>query len=69
MTFKFTEFVVEEACLQYFEQLKHAYLPAPEIACNGLFAERTDLPARQAGEGDPDSAPAGGTGCGMKTFV
>ncbi len=42
MTFKFTESVVEEACLQYFGQLGYAYLPAPEIAYDGLFAERAD---------------------------
>lgn len=42
MTFKFTESVVEEACLQYFGQLGYAYLPAPEIASDGLFAERAD---------------------------
>ena len=35
MNFKFTESVVEEACLQYFGQLKYDYLPAPEIACDG----------------------------------
>jgi type I restriction enzyme R subunit len=40
MTYKFTESVVEEACLDYFGQLGYAYLPAPEIACDGLFAER-----------------------------
>ena len=38
MNFKFTESVVEEACLQYFGQLKYEYLPAPKIACDGLFA-------------------------------
>lgn len=42
MTFKFTESVVEEACLQYFGQLGYAYLPAPEIVGDGLFAERAD---------------------------
>ena len=42
MKFKFTESVVEEACLQYFRQLKYDYLPAPEIAVDGLFAERAD---------------------------
>jgi type I restriction enzyme R subunit len=42
MTFKFTESVVEEACLQYFGQLDYTYLPAPEIASDGLFAERAD---------------------------
>ena len=35
MNFKFTESVVEEACLQYFGQLGYAYLPAPEIASDG----------------------------------
>jgi type I restriction enzyme R subunit len=40
MTFKFTESVVEIACLDYFGQLGYAYLPAPEIASDGLFAER-----------------------------
>jgi len=39
MTYKFTESVVEEACLQYFVQLGYTYQPAPEIACDGLFAE------------------------------
>jgi len=42
MNFKFAESVVEEACLQYFGQLGYAYLPAPEIAVDGLFAERAD---------------------------
>ncbi len=42
MTFKFTESVVEQACLQYFGHLGYNYLPAPEIACDGLFAERMD---------------------------
>ena len=42
MNFKFTESVVEEACLQYFGQLGYTYLPAPEIAVGGLFAERSD---------------------------
>src|SRR5512137_2885057 len=42
MSFKFTESVVEEACLQYFGQLGYVYLPAPEIASDGLFAERAD---------------------------
>ena len=41
MTYKFTESVVEEACLQYFGQLGYTYLPAPEIA-TGLFEERAD---------------------------
>ena len=42
MTFKFTESVVEIACLDYFGQLGYAYLPAPEIASDGLFAERAE---------------------------
>jgi len=40
MNFKFTESVVEVACLDYFGQLGYTYLPAPEIASDGLFAER-----------------------------
>ena len=42
MTFKFTESVVEVACLDYFGQLGYTYLPAPEIASDGLFAERDE---------------------------
>ncbi len=42
MNFKFTESVVEEACLQYFGQLGYDYHPAPEFASDGLFAERAD---------------------------
>ena len=37
MTFRFTESVVEEACLEYFGRLGYASPPAPEIACDGLF--------------------------------
>jgi hypothetical protein len=39
MTFKFTESVVEESCLQYFGQLGYAYLPAPEIKAELLALE------------------------------
>ena len=42
MNFKFTESVVEIACLDYFGQLGYTYLPAPEIASDGLFAERDE---------------------------
>lgn len=42
MNFKFTESVVEVACLDYFGQLGYTYLPAPEIASDGLFAERDE---------------------------
>ena len=42
MKYKFTESVVEEACLQYFGKLDYTYLPAADIASDGLFAERTD---------------------------
>ena len=41
MTFKFTEPVVEEACLQYFGQMGYSYLPAPEIASDGLLPNGT----------------------------
>ncbi len=37
---QFTESVVEEAALQYFQELGYAYLPGPEIYSEGLFAER-----------------------------
>ena len=37
---KFTESVVEEAALQYFQDLGYTYLPGPDIAHDGLFAER-----------------------------
>lgn len=40
MTRKFTESVVEEAAIQFFEDLGYAYLPGPDIANDGLFAER-----------------------------
>ena len=40
MTIKFTESVVETACIEYFLQLGYEYVPAQEIACDGLFAER-----------------------------
>jgi len=42
MNFKFTESVVEIACLDYFGQLGYSYLAAPEIASDGLFAERDE---------------------------
>jgi type I restriction enzyme R subunit len=42
MNFKFTESVVEIACLDYFGQLGYSYLAAPEIASDGLFAERAE---------------------------
>jgi type I restriction enzyme R subunit len=40
MSTKFTESVVEEACLQYFADLKYNYMPGPDISQDGLFAER-----------------------------
>ena len=41
MSSKFTESVVEEAAIQYFQDIGYAYLPGPEIASDGLFAERS----------------------------
>jgi len=38
---KFTESIVEEACLEYFGSLGYNYSPGPEIASDGLFAERS----------------------------
>ena len=38
---KFTESIVEEACLEYFKALDYQYFPGPEIASDGLFAERS----------------------------
>lgn len=38
MAFKFTESVVEEACLRYFGQLGYAYQPALDMASDGVFA-------------------------------
>lgn len=40
MPSQFTESVVEDAALQYFQDLGYAYLPGPEIYSDGLFAER-----------------------------
>jgi len=42
MSGKFTESVVEEATIQFFQDLGYEYLPGPEIAHDGLFAERAD---------------------------
>lgn len=40
MNFKFTESVVEEAAIGYFQELGYEYIPGPEIYADGLFAER-----------------------------
>ena len=37
---KFTESAVEEATLEWFQELGYDYRPGPEIAHDGLFAER-----------------------------
>ena len=42
MSSKFTESIVEEATIQYFQDLGYTYLPGPDIAHDGLFAERLD---------------------------
>ncbi len=39
---KFTESIVEEATIHYFQDIGYAYLPGPEISCEGLFAERNN---------------------------
>jgi type I restriction enzyme R subunit len=41
MSAKFTESIVEEAAIQYFTALGYDYRPGPEIAHDGLFAERS----------------------------
>ncbi|NCC51700.1 MAG: type I restriction endonuclease subunit R [Spartobacteria bacterium] len=41
MSAKFFESVLEEAAIQYFTELGYAYMPGPEIAHDGLFAERS----------------------------
>ena len=41
MSSKFTESVVEEAAIQYFQDIGYSYLPGPEIASDGLFADST----------------------------
>jgi len=38
---KFTESIVETACLEYFGNLGYQYLPGPDIASDGMFAERS----------------------------
>lgn len=45
MRIKFTESVVEDAAITYFEYLGYTYLPGPDIAYDGLFAERTSYSA------------------------
>ena len=37
---KYTESTVEEATIELFQELGHDYRPGPEIAHDGLFAER-----------------------------
>ena len=52
MTFKFTESVVEEACLQYFGQLRYNYLPGAELTGDdGQFALLRQGEAVQDGDG------------------
>ena len=41
MSSKFTESVIEEASIQFFLDLGYSYLPGPDIAHDGLYAERT----------------------------
>ncbi|MDD4871293.1 MAG: type I restriction endonuclease subunit R [Kiritimatiellae bacterium] len=41
MTSKFTESIVETACLEYFGSLGYQYLPGPDIASDGMFAKRS----------------------------
>ena len=41
MSTKFTESVVEDAAINYFEELGYTYLPGPEIAHDGSSPERT----------------------------
>ena len=41
MSVKFTESTVEDAAINYFEELGYTYLPGPDIAHDGPSPERT----------------------------